>query len=110
VEWKNRRWLCNQSHQPSAAIKTFAQVAETRTLMAQIPGKPAAFDRPSFEPLPPEAGVPIRRQTRLPASHRPGKRLVTAVGLRNRFHAAVVHAFFNTVSTKFPPLFLGIAK
>src|SRR5947208_14477228 len=44
--------------------------------------------------------VQSRRQTRLPVGHRPGERLVTAVGLRNRFHAAVAHATFLSLPHK----------
>ena len=44
--------------------------------------------------------VQTGRQARHPVQDRLAKRLVTAVGLRNRFQAAVAHAFAFTTSTK----------
>jgi len=92
-------------------------------------GQTGVFGRLSSGPLLPEVGVPdrtftaefaphmaarlirgldallqARRQTHLAVGHWSGKRLVTAVGLRNRFYAAVVHAFLDTSSSpNLPP-------
>ena len=51
-----------------------------------------------------DALVQACRQTCLPVGHRSGERLVTAVGLRNRFHAAVVHAALLPLPRKNYPL------
>src|SRR5246127_808068 len=59
----------------------------------------------------PNALIQPRRQTRLPFNHGLGKRLVTAVGLRNRFQTAVVHPLvYTTASLNLPPQILICAR
>src|SRR5512136_1843011 len=53
--------------------------------------------------------VQARRQTLLPVGHRTGKRLETAVGLRNRFNTAVAHAPVLSLIRKSYPCIFGYA-
>jgi hypothetical protein len=56
------------------------------------------------------APVQTHRQTRLPVNHWSGKRLETAVGVRNRVQALLAHApAYTTPLPKLPPQILRCA-